>query len=77
MLISYVLRLVPEALAEGRFAGTVQVVESGRTVPFSSIDELLATLTPRPREASDSPAGALSIHLDVDRIRAAARRLGR
>jgi hypothetical protein len=75
MLLSYVLRLVPEALAEGRFAGTLHVVETGRTVPFSSVDELLVALTPRPRAPSDARPGARTIHLDAGRRRAAARDL--
>ena len=52
MLMSYVLRLVPEALAEGRLAGTVQVVDTGRTVVFASVDELLRALVPHQRNTA-------------------------
>ena len=73
MLLSYVLRLVPEALAQGRFAGTVQVIDTGRTVPFASLDELLVALTPRPRDASDPPRGGRVLDLDAGRPPHAAR----
>jgi hypothetical protein len=67
MLLSYVLRLVPEALADGRFAGTVQVIDTGRTVPFASVDELLLALVPQPREASGPAGTARVIDLDAGR----------
>lgn len=41
MLISYVLRLVPTAAAEGRIVGEVEVVASGRVQTIRSVDELL------------------------------------
>jgi hypothetical protein len=65
MLLSYVLRLVPEALAEGRFAGTVQIIDTGRTVPFASVDELLAALVPRPRDGSDPSRSAQVLDIDA------------
>ncbi len=75
MLLSYVLRLVPEALAEDRFAGTVQVIGTGRTVPFASVDELLVVLIPRPRDGSDRPRSArvLDLHGGRGRARPAGR----
>ncbi len=72
MLLSYVLRLIPEALAEGRFAGTVQVIDTGRTVPFASMDELLVALMPQPRDGSDPPRTAQVLDLDAGRQRARA-----
>ncbi len=60
MLLSYVLRLVPQALAEGCFAGTVQVIDTGRTVPLASVDELLVVLMPRPRDGSTRRAARRS-----------------
>ena len=53
MLLSYVLRLVPSALAEGRLAGTVQTVETGQTTAFGSVEELLRALLPAPRNGED------------------------
>lgn len=68
MLLSYVLRLVPEALADGRFAGTVHVIDNGRTVPFASADEMLVALMPRPRDASDLPRSLRTVDLDAGRV---------
>lgn len=68
MLLSYVLRLVPSALAEGRLAGTVQTVETGQTTTFSSAEELLVALVPHPR----TPQDGVTIDLrEVQRLRAA------
>ena len=53
MLLSYVLRLVPSALSEGRLAGTVQAVETGDTIAFRSVEELLAALLPEPPAGGD------------------------
>ena len=53
MLLSYVLRLVPSALAEGRLAGTVQAVETGDTTAFRSVEELLAALLPEQSTGAD------------------------
>ena len=53
MLLSYVLRLVPAALAEGRLVGTVQTVETGQTTTFGSLEELLRALLPAPRSSGD------------------------
>lgn len=50
MLVAYVLRLVPAALAEGRLAGTVQFVETGQTSTFRSLEEMVALLLPQPRD---------------------------
>ena len=69
MLLSYVLRLVPSALAEGRLAGTVQSVDSGGTTAFRSVEELLAALLPEQR-----PDGHPVIDLrDVSRLPTAER----
>ena len=73
MLLSYVLRLVPEALAQGRFAGTVQVIATGRTVPFASVEELLVVLMPRPRDGADPPRARV---IDLDAGRAVAPAAG-
>lgn len=53
MLLSYVLRLVPSALADGRLAGTVQTVETGQTTAFGSVEELLRALLPSPRSSDE------------------------
>ena len=44
MLSSFVLRLVPHALADGDVVGEVLEVESGRNAPIRNIGELLAFL---------------------------------
>ncbi len=44
MIQSFVLRLVAEPLADGRIAGHVEAVESGRTQAITNGDELLAFL---------------------------------
>ena len=44
MLTSFVLRLVPHALADGEVVGEVVEVESGRAAPIRNIGELLAFL---------------------------------
>ncbi len=47
MLSSFLLRLVPEALAERRIAGRVEAVESGEAASVRSADELIAFLVER------------------------------
>lgn len=44
VLSSFVLRLAPEALADGRIAGRVEVVETGEAASLRSADELVAFL---------------------------------
>ena len=63
MLLAYVVRLVPDALAHGRFAGTVEAVATGRSTSFGSVDELLVAMMPQPRAAAPAP-------IDVDAGRA-------
>jgi hypothetical protein len=50
MLVSYVVRLVPEQLQRGVLSGEVQVVATGERVVVRSADALLAALQ-RPRPA--------------------------
>jgi hypothetical protein len=42
MFVSYVLRVRPEGLKEGRFAGEVEAVATGQRFAVRSVDELLA-----------------------------------
>ena len=71
MLLSYVLRLVPSALSEGRLAGTLQAVETGQTTTFASLEELLTALLPDQRESTEG----VTIDLrDVQRLRSATER---
>ncbi len=42
MFVSYVLRVRPEGLKEGRFAGEVEAVVTGQRFAMRSVDELLA-----------------------------------
>jgi hypothetical protein len=44
MVISYVLRLRPESLGEGRVVGEVEAVASGQRHAVRSIDQVLAFL---------------------------------
>ncbi len=44
MTLSVLLRLVSEALAQGRVAGHAEVVDTGETVVFKDQDEMLAFL---------------------------------
>jgi hypothetical protein len=48
VLVSYVLRLVPDALASGQLSGQVEEVESGVTAVFRDVDELVRILCARP-----------------------------
>ncbi len=44
MTFSVLLRLVTEALAQGRVAGHAEIVDTGETVVFKDQDEMLAFL---------------------------------
>lgn len=60
MTVAYVLRLVDSALAEGRIAGTAEVVESGEVIAVHCADDLLLALLGgrdrgRPGEPGDPP----------------------
>ena len=41
MLVSFVLRLVPDELAEGRLVGQVVAIGSGNEQPVTSADDLV------------------------------------
>lgn len=45
MLCSFLLRLVPEALADERIAGRVEVVETGEVASVRSAEELIAFIS--------------------------------
>lgn len=42
MFVSYVLRVRPESLREGRFTGEVEAVTTGQRYAVRSLDQLLA-----------------------------------
>jgi hypothetical protein len=42
MFVSYVLRVRPESLREGRFTGEVEAVATGQRYAVRSLDELLS-----------------------------------
>lgn len=44
MTLSVLLRLVSDALAQGRVAGHAEVVDTGETIVFKDQDEMLAFL---------------------------------
>jgi hypothetical protein len=44
MPVSFVLRLVPSALAESKIVGQVQEVETGETAQFRSAEDLISFL---------------------------------
>jgi len=52
MSVSFVLRLVPAALAESKIVGQVQEVETGLTAQLRSADELIAFLVTRTHPAA-------------------------
>jgi len=54
MLLSYILRLAPEALEEGRIAGEVQFVATGTRHVVRTAEELIALLL---REMQPPAAG--------------------
>ena len=74
MLLSYVLRLVPSALAEGRLAGTLQTVDTGVTTTFSSVDELVSALLPEQGTGTATTEGVTIDLRDVQRLRSATER---
>jgi hypothetical protein len=59
--VSFLVRLVPRALAESRIVGHVKAVETGATAPVRSADDLIAFLLasgqagPRPRPENGQP----------------------
>lgn len=57
---SFVLRLVAPALAEGRIAGQVEAVQTGRVQAIGDVDELIAFLlgTEASVETAEHEAGA-------------------
>ena len=60
MTQSFVLRLVPSALAESRIVGQVQVVETGETAQLRNADELIAFLL---SSRNAGPVGAVEPEL--------------
>jgi len=42
MFVSYVLRVRPESLREGRFAGEVEAVATGQRFAVRSLDQVMA-----------------------------------
>jgi len=44
MFVSYVLRVRPEGLGDGRFAGEVEAVATGQRFAVRSVDELVAVV---------------------------------
>lgn len=58
MLISYVLRLRPDALAEGRFVGEIEAVTTRRRSSIRSVDQVAAFIlggTPAREVATEHP----------------------
>jgi len=50
MFVSYVLRVRPEGVREGRFAGEIEAVATGQRFAVRSIDELVAFVLETVRE---------------------------
>jgi hypothetical protein len=65
MPVSFVLRLVPSALAEARIVGQVQEVETGLTVQLRNADELIAFLVNRSHDEGPDQSGALGAQFGV------------
>ena len=55
MTISFLLRLKPDAMGEGRIAGHAEVVETGQSVVFKDLEEMLAFLQRSTRELTRAP----------------------
>jgi hypothetical protein len=62
MNISILLRVVADALAEGRIAGRAEVVDTGESVLFKDQDEMLAFI----QKASIEPPPAAPIEPATD-----------
>ena len=58
MLLSFVLRVVPGALADGVLAGQLEDVATGSSTTFRNIDELLAALRASPWPSTANPEHA-------------------
>ncbi|HEX5268587.1 MAG TPA: hypothetical protein VFW24_17615 [Acidimicrobiales bacterium] len=54
MLVSYVLRLVPDQLSGGRLVGEVEAVNTGERRAIHGADELLGFCTESYREAQSA-----------------------
>jgi hypothetical protein len=61
VLVSYVVRLMPEPLADGRLVGEVEAVETGERWRIRDADDLLSVLIPV-RKVSDRRPGPGGIH---------------
>lgn len=55
MTISILLRLKPDAMGEGRVAGHAEIVETGQSVMFKDLDEVLAFLRRSTQELTRAP----------------------
>jgi hypothetical protein len=62
MNVSILLRLVTDALGEGRVAGRAEVVETGEIAVFKDQEEMLAFLQ---RASAEQPA-ATTVEVDLD-----------
>lgn len=68
MQVSFLLRLVPEALSESRIVGRIEVVETGEQVTLRDAEELIGFLQahgqrrlpsePDPELAGEEPSGS-------------------
>lgn len=58
VLLSFVLRLVPDALASGRLVGQVENVASGERAVVRSSDDLLTFVQ---RSSPEAPNGPMSL----------------
>lgn len=68
MVISYVLRVRPDALAEGHFVGEIEAVASQERARFRSVDQLKAFVlsTMDDQVCSGSTARQLAVVDDED-----------
>jgi hypothetical protein len=58
LLASYVLRLVPEELADGRLVGDIEVVSTGERRAVHGLDELLSFCVETYQTEPSSGSGA-------------------
>jgi hypothetical protein len=61
MNVSVLLRLLPQALAEGRVAGHAEIVDTGETALFQDANEMIAFIQSargRDQDGDQTPDGA-------------------
>jgi hypothetical protein len=66
MSVSILVRIIPELLRNGRFAGQAEVVDTGETVVFSDAEEVIEFIRLAGAAVSIDGQGALPAAADPD-----------